>query len=64
MGADARVSDTDLVGGESGSLSVAAKPNRSFDGSFGADDFSGNGALLAALNRFPLTTGAAFLALD
>lgn len=65
MGAGAGVSDTALVGGgESASLSVAAKPNRSFDGSFGADDFNGNGALFAALNRPPFTTGVAFLALD
>jgi hypothetical protein len=65
VGAGAGVSDTDLVGGgESASFSVAAKPNRSFDGSFGADDFSGNGALFAALNRLPFTAGVAFLALD
>lgn len=65
VGAGAGVSDTDLVGGgESASLSVAAKPKRSFDGSFGADDFSGNGALFAPLNRLPFATGVAFLALD
>jgi hypothetical protein len=61
-GASAGVSNADLAGGDSGSLS-AAKPKRSFDGSFGADDLSGNGALVVPPNRVPFTTGAVFLAL-
>jgi hypothetical protein len=58
----AGVSDAGLAGGgESGSLS-AAKPKRSFDGSFGAEDLSGNGALVVALNRLPFITGVVFFA--
>jgi hypothetical protein len=50
-------------GGESGSLS-AAKPKRSFDGSFGADDLSGNPALGAELlNKLPFIAGVVFFAL-
>ena len=57
------VSDVDLVGGgESGSLS-AAKPKRSFDGSFGADDLSGKGALVDPPNKLPFITGVVFFAL-
>jgi hypothetical protein len=49
-------------GGESGSLS-AAKPKRSFDGSFGADDLRGNGALAVPLNKLPFITGVVFFVL-
>ena len=63
-GACPGVLDADLVGGgESGSLS-AAKPKRSFDGSFGVDDLSGKGALVAPPNKLPFITGAVFFALS
>jgi hypothetical protein len=58
----AGVSKTDFVGGgESGPLS-AANPNRSLDGSFGAEDLSGNEDLVATPNRLPFDIGG-FLAL-
>jgi hypothetical protein len=56
-------SNTGLAGGgDSGSLE-AANPKRSLDGSFGADDLSGNGGLGVALAKLPFVVGVVFLAL-
>jgi hypothetical protein len=63
VGASAGRSDAGLAGGgESGSLS-AANPKRSFDGSFGADDLSGNGGLGVAPTELPFVVGVDFFAL-
>lgn len=63
-GAGAGVSNAGLAGGgESGSLS-AAKPKRSFDGSFGADDLSGKGAFGVAPAKLPFVVCMVFFELD
>jgi len=62
-GAGAVRSDAGLAGGgDSGSLG-AANPKRSLDGSFGAEDLSGNGGLGVALAKLPFVVGVVFLAL-
>lgn len=56
-------SDAGLAGGGDSGSFEAANPKRSLDGSFGADDLSGNGGLGIALAKLPFVVGVVFLAL-